>query len=72
MTRDPRDPQGGLPDDTGNELSERSGYTGDSETGMTDTPVGSGAQTDGGPDTDMADMDGSGTTFDGGSATPQR
>ena len=71
MTKNTKDEHGGRPNDTGNGMSDRSGYTGDSETGLTDTPVGSGAQTDGGPDTDMADMDGSGTTFDGGSATPE-
>lgn len=64
MTRDDQDRQGGLPADTGNGMSDRAGYEGESETGLTDTDIGSGARTDGGPDTDMADMDGSGTTFD--------
>ncbi|PNY80428.1 hypothetical protein [Deinococcus koreensis] len=72
MTRNPSDPQGGLPDDAGNGMSERSGYTGDSVTGMTDTPVGSGAPSERSSRGDQADSDGSGTTFDGGSAMPER
>lgn len=72
MTKDPSDSQGGLPDDTGNELSERSGYTGDSVTGMTDTPVGSGAPSERDSQDDQSDSDGSGTSFDGGDAIPGR
>lgn len=34
--------QGGLPGDAGNDMAERSGYTRDSESGLTDTPVASG------------------------------
>lgn len=37
--RDPSAPPGGLPEDAGNDMAERSGYTRDSGSGMTDTPV---------------------------------
>jgi len=34
-----RPDQHGLPDDAGNDMSERSGYYDESESGMTDTPT---------------------------------
>lgn len=34
--------QGGLPDDAGNDMAERSGYTRDSGSGQTDTPIATG------------------------------
>ncbi|MEF2276940.1 hypothetical protein V3W47_01435 [Deinococcus sp. YIM 134068] len=45
MTQDdrtPTDSQGGLPADAGNGMSDRAGYTNDSESGMTDTPTATG------------------------------
>lgn len=35
--------QTGLPDDAGNGMSDRAGYYDESETGMTDTPLGDDA-----------------------------
>ncbi|WP_288402289.1 hypothetical protein [uncultured Deinococcus sp.] len=35
--------QTGLPEDAGNGMSDRSGYADESETGMTDTPLGDAA-----------------------------
>ncbi|GHF48608.1 hypothetical protein HNQ07_002624 [Deinococcus metalli] len=63
---DKRDEQGGLPQDAGNDMSERAGYDDESETGMTDTPVGSSTAGDGnavpGVDGDRPVMD-TGTSF---------
>jgi hypothetical protein len=45
MTQDDRtgsDPQGGLPQDAGNGMSDRTGDQRESESGMTDTPVATG------------------------------
>ena len=36
------DRQGGLPEDAGNGMAERSGYTRDSGSGQTDTPIATG------------------------------
>ncbi|GGO19238.1 hypothetical protein [Deinococcus humi] len=63
------DLQGGLPDDLGNDMSERSGYSDESRTGMTNTPVGRERQPpDAVPDRPK-DTDGSGTTFDADTGT---
>ncbi len=35
--------QGGLPEDAGNNMAERSGYTRDSGSGSTDTPIATGS-----------------------------
>ncbi|MFC5848665.1 hypothetical protein [Deinococcus petrolearius] len=73
---DPRQPdqQQGLPDDAGNEMSDRAGYMDDSDSGDMNTPVGggvpTGASVDGLPE-DTLDKDGSGTTFDAGSEIPR-
>ena len=42
---DPKQPdhQQGLPDDAGNGMSDRAGYTDNSESGELDTPLGNGA-----------------------------
>lgn len=48
MTQDDsqsRDRQGGLPQDAGNEMSDRAGDQDESESGMTDTPVAVGEAT---------------------------
>lgn len=63
---------GGLPRDIGNELSDRSGYTDDSASGQTDTAIGGGVPTGSDLPENVNDPDGSGTTFDGGSAVPGR
>ncbi|WP_019587169.1 hypothetical protein [Deinococcus apachensis] len=39
--------QGGLPEDAGNQMSDRSEYTGESESGMTDTPLTTSDDTQG-------------------------
>lgn len=54
--------QGGLPTDAGNGMSDRSGYTDNSESGMTDTDTGTAHVTDG---QDQADTrtPATGTTF---------
>lgn len=65
----PDNRQGGLPDELGNEMSERSGYYDESESGMTNTPVGQQRQSpDAVPDRPK-DTDDSGTTFDADTGT---
>lgn len=65
MTKN-HDEQGSLPPDAGNEMSDRAGYYDDSESGSTDTPVGSSTAGDGnavpGVDGDRPVMD-TGTSF---------
>ena len=61
--------QGGLPEDAGNDMAERSGHTRDSGSGMTDTPVANsnpgGAANTGVPDPPGQSSSGpsTGTTF---------
>ncbi|MBZ9714302.1 hypothetical protein [Deinococcus multiflagellatus] len=54
--------QGGLPTDAGNGMSDRSGDTRDSQTGLTDTPVGGSHTTDLQDQADTHTPD-TGTTF---------
>ncbi|MFC4637531.1 hypothetical protein [Deinococcus hohokamensis] len=64
MTRDPKDGQGGLPEDAGNGMSERSGDAEQFGRTSLDTAgdqAGQGADV---PQGDTLDRDGSGTTFD--------
>ncbi|MBB6015742.1 hypothetical protein ACFP9V_04695 [Deinococcus radiopugnans] len=63
------DRQGGLPDDLGNDMSERSGYYDESETGMTDTPIGRERQPPEAVPEHPKDTDDSGTTFDADTGT---
>lgn len=61
----------GLPEDTGNEMSDRSGYYDESESGQRNTGLG----TDGDlmrrdEAKNTLDPDGSGTTFDAGNEIP--
>ena len=65
----PKDPQGGLPDDLGNGMSERSGYYDESETGMTNTPIGRERQPPKAVPDRPKDTDDSGTTFDADTGT---
>ncbi|MDV6375042.1 hypothetical protein [Deinococcus arenicola] len=71
MTKNPDDakPQGGLPDDLGNGMSDRSGYQGESETGMTDTPIGRKRPLPKAVPDHPKDTDNSGTTFDADTGT---
>ncbi|UBV43384.1 hypothetical protein LAJ19_04000 [Deinococcus taeanensis] len=62
---------GGLPEDTGNSMSERS-VQGESGTGETDTPVASGHTAGRREAEDQPDAGASGTTFDAGSSIPGR
>lgn len=62
----------GLPEDAGNDMSERSGYYDESESGRSSTPVGSGVPDSGPMPEDALDKDNSGTTFDAGDAIPKR
>lgn len=39
--------QGGLPEDAGNQMWDRSEWTGESESGMTDTPITTGDDSEG-------------------------
>ncbi|GGK22625.1 hypothetical protein GCM10008955_15150 [Deinococcus malanensis] len=72
MTHDPKDRQGGLPEDAGNNMSERAG---DAEqyvrTGI-DTAGDQAGQGSEVPQGDTLDRDGSGTTFDAGTQTSDR
>lgn len=65
--------QGGLPADTGDNLSERSGYYDESESGNTgnDLVHDQDVYSPSGTPENVGDSDGSGTTFDGGSAIPR-
>ncbi|MVN88363.1 hypothetical protein GO986_16580 [Deinococcus sp. HMF7620] len=54
--------QGGLPADAGNGMSDRSGYTDDSDTGLTETSVGGSHITDMQDEADTHVPD-TGTTF---------
>ncbi|CAM3669810.1 M-like protein [Deinococcus saxicola] len=65
------DPQGGLPDDLGNGMSDRSGYYDESETGMTDTPIGRERPSPKAVPDRPKDADDSGTTFDADTGTGQ-
>jgi hypothetical protein len=45
MTKSDDSTLGGLPNDAGNGMSERAGYTDESESGMTETPTATGGPT---------------------------
>ncbi|RJF71216.1 hypothetical protein D3875_06160 [Deinococcus cavernae] len=62
----------GLPEDAGNEMSDRSGHYDESESGRVNTPTGGNTADSGPVPEDTLDPDGSGTTFDAGDAIPKR
>lgn len=55
--------QGGLPDDAGNDMAERSGYTRDSGSGSTDTPIATGSPMAGSGSPGSGAVTDTGTTF---------
>ncbi|CAM4156125.1 hypothetical protein [Deinococcus marmoris] len=71
MTKNPKGDgaQGGLPADLGNGMSERSGHYDESETGMTDTPIGMERPSPEAVPDRPKDTDGSGTAFDADTGT---
>ena len=58
--------------DTGNEMSDRSGYYDESDSGESNTPTAGGLSVPDGSDLpeNVLDPDGSGTTFDAGDVIP--
>ncbi len=66
---DPR--QTGLPTDAGDQLSERSGYYDESESGNVATPTGHEMPTPSAVP-EPSDRDGGGTSFDAGNEIPGR
>ena len=72
---DPKQPkQTGLPEDAGNQMSDRAGYYDESESGQTGVPTGTGGAgvPAGDLPEDVLDKDGSGTSFDAGNEIPGR
>lgn len=72
MTQDPKDRQGGLPEDAGNGMSERSGYADQYRRTGIDTAGDQAGQGSEVPQGDTLDPDESGTTFDAGTQNSGR
>ncbi|GGM10449.1 hypothetical protein [Deinococcus aerophilus] len=64
--------QGGLPDDLGNDMSERSGHYDESGSGMTDTAIGQERPSPQAVPDRPKDTDDSGTTFDADTGTGRK